>query len=222
VNPTWQSGDVQLYLGDCLQVLPTLGSVDAIITDPPYGLDYDPQRYNASTTTESVFLSIEGDDAEFDPRPWLKFPTCLLWGANNYTRHLPKAGWLCWDKRCNPNADRMFGSPFELAWFRAPERERVFKIARIQHGGVVNADGHNVKRLHPTQKPVALMDWCLTVADHPKLVLDPFMGSGTPGVACVKTGRRFIGIEIHKPYFEIAKKRIVEAQMQPRLEGFDE
>ena len=217
MNPTWESGDVQLYLGDCLKVLPTLGSVDAVVADPPYGLEYDPQRYNKSTTTNSTFVSVEGDDAEFDPRKWLEFPTCLLWGANNYTTYLPRAGWLVWDKRCNVNADRMLGSPFELAWFRAPNRERVFKFARIQHGGVVNADGPNIKRVHPTQKPVALMLWCLEIAKYPQIILDPFMGSGTTGVACVKTGRKFIGVEIHEPYFEIAVKRIKEAQMQPRL-----
>ena len=219
MNPTWESEGVQLFLGDCLEVLPTLGSADAVVTDPPYGLEYDPQRYNRSTGTDSIFTAIEGDDAEFDPRPWLNFPTCLLWGANNYTQHLPRAGWLCWDKRCTPKADKIFGSPFELAWFRAPKRERVFKIARIQHGGVINADGTNVKRVHPTQKPIALMLWCLEVAKYPRTVFDPFMGSGTTGVACVKTGRKFIGIEIHEPYFEIAVKRISEAQMQLRLEG---
>ena len=219
MNPTWESDGVQLYLGDALDVLPVLGSIDAVVTDPPYGLDYDPQRYNANTTTKSVFLPIEGDDVEFDPRPWLKFPTCLLWGANNYTRHLPRAGWLCWDKRCNENADRMFGSPFELAWFRAPKRERVFKIARIQHGGVVNADGSGIKRVCPTQKPIALMLWCLEIAKYPDIILDPFMGSGTTGIACVRAGRRFIGIEKDEGYFNSAVERISEAQLQPRLEG---
>jgi len=219
VKPTWEQGDVQLYLGDCLEVLPTLGagSVDAVVTDPPYGIEHvlNWQKVHGYDR----FPEMEGNSREFDPRPWLRFPTCLLWGANNYTRHLPRAGWLCWDKRCNENADRMFGSPFELAWFRAPKRERVFKIARIQHGGAVNADGRTTKRVHPTQKPIALMLWCLEIAKYPDIILDPFMGSGTTGIACVRAGRRFIGIEIDPGYFDIAVKRISEAQMQPRLDG---
>ena len=113
----------------------------------------------------------------------------------------------------------MFGSPFELAWIRIGSRDKIFKIARIQHGGVVNADGYGIKRVCPTQKPIRLMEWCLEIANLSKdiMVIDPYMGSGTTGVACVKTGRKFIGIEIDENCFEIAKKRIQEAQLQPRL-----
>ena len=203
----------ELYHGDCLNILPSLeaGSVDAVVTDPQYGIEYDPQRYN-NTTTNSSFTMIESDAIQFDPRPWLKFPTTILWGANNYTMYLPRGGWLCWDKRCSERADKMFGSPFELAWIRAGKRDRIFKIARIQHGGVVNADGYGIKRLHPTQKPIRLMRWCMG-NDVAKLstgavILDPYMGSGTTGVAAIQLGYSFIGIEIDEGYFNIAKERI--------------
>jgi len=85
----------------------------------------------------------------------------------------------------------------------------------------VSLQGNSRNRVHPTQKPVTLMEWCMEMAKVPKgaTVLDPFMGSGTTGVACVKTGRNFIGIEIDETYFKIAQKRIEDAQRQPRLEG---
>ena len=213
---------VELHLGDCLDILPTLEAwrVDAVITDPSYGIEYDPQRYNDSTTTNSQFETLEGDDQEFDPRPWLEFPTVILWGANNYTRYLPRGGWLCWDKRCSERADRMFGSPFELAWINDAQK---FKVARIQHGGVVNADGYGIKRVHPTQKPIKLMRWCLEIAKIPEdaTVFDPFMGSGPTGIACVQTGRNFIGIEIDEGYFQIAKSRIEQAQLEVVQGTFD-
>ena len=201
---------VELICGDCREM--TI-QADAVITDPAYGIEYDPKRYNASTTTDSQFETIQGDDQEFDPRPWLRFTTVILWGANNYTRHLPLGGWLCWDKRCSERADRMFGSPFELAWIN---HRKTFKIARIQHGGVVNADGHGIKRVHPTQKPIKLMTWCLDVGKVQKgaTVYDPYMGSGTTGVACVKAGINFIGIEIDEERFKVAKSRIEKAQLE--------
>lgn len=212
---------VELYCANNLDILPrlTLSKIDAVITDPPYGIEYDPKRYNASTTTQSEFEAIEGDEAEFDPRPWLKFPTVILWGANNYTRHLPLGGWLCWDKRCSKKADKMFGSPFELAWIN---HRKTFKIARIQHGGVVNADGYGVKRVHPTQKPVKLMRWCLEVGKIPEgaTVLDPYMGSGTMGIACIREGINFIGIEVDQGYFEIAEARIKAEQRKVIQKGF--
>jgi DNA modification methylase len=132
----------------------------------------------------------------------LSVPT-IFWGGNNFSAKLPRGGWLCWDKRCSANADKMFGSPFELAWI---SDTRKFKMLRLQHGGVINADGYGHKRLHPTQKPINLMLWCIEFIDG-TTILDPFMGSGTTGVACLKTKRRFIGIEINPAYYAIAVMR---------------
>jgi site-specific DNA-methyltransferase (adenine-specific)/modification methylase len=204
-------GNATLCLGDCLEILPTLPKVDAVITDPPYGIGYRPYQANAIKRT-----SIIGDDAPFDPAPLLSIPcgAIIIWGANNFAHALPRGGWLCWDKRTNEAADKCLGSPFELAWV---SNRKKYKIARIQHGGAINADGHGLRREHPTQKPIALMEWCIKQAGDPDTILDPFMGSGTTGVACMNLGRKFIGIEIEPKYFDIACRRIEDAQRQQRL-----
>jgi len=208
-------GNIKLYCGDCLDILPTLepGSVDAVVTDPPYGISYKANQKNAID-----YGLIIGDDKPFNPLPMLalNLPT-ILWGANNYCQSLPTGGWLVWDKRVVPAADKCRGSPFELAWV-SPRKPNIFKIFRLQHGGAKNADAPNgdvanQARFHPTQKPVALMEWCcrlLSLGGFPstKTILDPYMGSGSTGLACVRTGRKFIGIEKHPPYFQIAVKRI--------------
>ena len=204
-------GDATLYLADCRDVLPTLGKVDAVVTDPPYGIDYNPAQYRGALFSERI----AGDNAAFDPAHLLLIASdVILWGANNFAHTLPRGGWLCWDKRTCESADRMLGSPFELAWISNQSR---YKIARIQHGGAVNADGVGIARAHPTQKPISLMRWCLGQFPNAGSILDPYMGSGTTGVACAHEGRRFIGIEREPAYFDIACKRIADAYAQPRL-----
>ena len=193
-------------------------SVDAVITDPPYGIDYNPKQYKRWNGETSPFEKLIGDESEFDPSPLLNFRNVVLWGANNFANKLPRGGWLCWDKRTNERADNMIGSPFELAW---TNNQKTYKMLRLQHGGVINADsttGNNQKRLHPTQKPIALMEWCIKLfTNEGDTILDPFMGSGTTGVACARLNRNFIGIEINPQYFEIAQRRIAEAQAQLTL-----
>ncbi len=198
----------QVILGDALEVLKSLppGCVDATICDPPYGIGFD------SGTMQGARFSgqkIYGDDKPFDPRPILGIaPTTVIWGGNNFAELLPRGGWFCWDKRCNEEADKMHTAPFELAWCN--DRAK-FKIKRLQHGGAVSAD--RAARVHPTQKPIELMRWCMDVCGVPAdaLVIDPYCGSGTTGVACVQTGRRFIGIEIEPKYVKIARRRIADA-----------
>jgi site-specific DNA-methyltransferase (adenine-specific) len=202
-------GDCVLYCGDCLEVMPTLeaGSVDAVVTDPPYGIDW--QWHGGSTRK---WNAIANDSTEYDLRFVLNMECMVVsFGANNYAHQLPHKGlWICWDKRVNENADRMLGYPFELAWCN--KRTGFGKMYRVMHGGVVNADGHNVKRVHPTQKPIRLMECVLNDFTATNFtVLDPFMGSGTTGVACVNTNRKFIGIELDETYFNIACERIREA-----------
>ena len=207
-------GDATLYLGDCREILPTLERVDAVVTDPPYGIGYDPTTYGGSSFSNGI----HGDDLAFDPSFLLKLEgRKVLWGANNYSASLPRGGWFVWDKRCSEAADRVLGSPFELAWTDNP---KAYRIARILHAGKLNADGMHAQlaRQHPTQKPIRLMEWCIDqLPATTRAILDPFMGSGTTGVACVKLGRKFIGIEIEPKYFSIACKRIEEAWKQPRL-----
>ena len=203
---------VQLYCGDCLEILPTfeVGSVDAVVTDPPYGMNYKPLR--GSDGSKRFRGGIIGDDSPFDPSPWLAFPRCILWGANWYASRLPDSGgWLVWDKTPKHIKRGFIYSHAELAWTTVINRIQKFAM---QWGGEAHGgEGH----YHPTQKPVALIEWCLSFIPEGSTVLDPFMGSGTTGVACVQTGRNFIGIEIDPGYFEIAKRRIEEAQMQPLM-----
>ena len=206
-------GNATLYLGDCREILPTLPKVDAVITDPPYGIDYI-----ASTPNASTHLKIANDDGSLDLRYLLEMDCSVIaWGANCYPDQLPHRGrWLCWDKRGGSSAaDKMLGSPFELAWTN--KKNGYGAMLRLLHGGVVNNDQANLARVHPTQKPIALMAWCIKQAGNPETILDPFMGSGTTGVAAMQLGRKFIGIEIEPKYFDIACERIENAQRQQTL-----
>lgn len=207
-------GDATLYLGDCMDILPTLEKVDAVITDPPYGMNYKPEKWKKWSGEQSEWKAIHGDDKKFNPAPFLTYENVILWGCNYYNDLLPVGALLIWDKRCNEAGDKMYGSSIEAAWMK---NETGAKIKRLLHGGVVNADsmiGNNQKRVHPTQKPIALMSWCIEQVGNPQTILDPFMGSGTTGVAAIQMGRKFIGIELDPTYFDIACERIERATKQ--------
>lgn len=200
-----QIGDCTLYRADCREVLPLLPKVDAVVTDPPYGIDF---------TQRTTGAKIIGDDVEFDPRPFIELaPQCLLWGADNY-RNLPIGRWLVWIKRAVEVAAPKSYGDCELAWLST--KGCITAIRQISDGCIRQGAEHGIVRLHPSQKPIAVMAWCLGFIEG-DTILDPFMGSGTTGVACVKLGRKFIGIEIDQKYFEIACKRIQAAYDQPDM-----
>ena len=225
---TWESGGVKLYLGDCLDILPTLeaGSVDAVVTDPPYGMnakvDYKSRRRGGLAECND-FEPIKGDDVPLDPSPWLGFSTVAVFGANWYANRLPISGaWIIWDKLDGLTSEREIGfndnSDCELIW---TNKGNAARIIRHRWMGCMKASEHGERRVHPTQKPVALMVALIKHLSQPgDTILDPFMGSGTTGVACVQTGRKFIGIEIDAGYFEIAKQRIEAAQNEMIQETF--
>ena len=215
------SPDITLYLGDCREILPTLPKVDAVVTDPPYGIDYDPQVHRLYNGEQNGRDKIAGDSCEPDLSALFAL-RChkVIWGATNFCRQLPHRGrWVCWHKRSHvTTANSMPGSDFELAWMDSTNG--FYKYINIVHGGCVNDDsvhGNNEKRLHPTQKPVRLMQFCIHQCNDATVILDPFMGSGTTGVACVRLERKFIGIEIEPNYFDIACRRISNELKQPRL-----
>ena len=181
IKPYYEHAGITIYHGDCREILPGLPKVDLVLTDPPYGINAT-QRHQPGATQ---YTPIVGDQEEPDLAVLFGIDAdMVVFGANCFPRQLPHRGrWLVWDKRVDAQCDSMLGSPVELAW---TSRTSGFDwIARIQHGGVVNADsrGH-MPRCHPTQKPISLMSFCLNKYPKARLILDPYMGSGTTLVAC--------------------------------------
>jgi site-specific DNA-methyltransferase (adenine-specific)/modification methylase len=210
-------GDATLYLADCLEVLPTLGRVDAVVTDPPYGIAHkahsNTPRNGWKGKKAYADATIHGDAKDFDPTPWLKHP-CILWGANHYAQSLPRGRWLVWNKLGHLEPWDSF-SDVEIAWMNERGSDRLFSL--LWKGLAQGEKTGGGERFHPTMKPVALMRWCLGFVPEAQVILDPYMGSGTTGVAALQLGRKFIGIELDPGYFDIACKRISEAWAQPRL-----
>ena len=203
-KPYYERDGIVIYHGDCREILPHL-KADVVVTDPPYGVAERTDRLSKGRSKLAVcndFPPVFGDDAPFDPTPLLAWPVAM-WGANHYASRLPDSpSWLVWDKRegqgPNDNAD------CEMAWTNFGGPARLFSH---YWNGMLRASERNEARKHPTQKPVALMRWCLTFAP-PGTILDPFMGSGTTLVAAKLEGRKAIGIELEEKYCEIAVRRL--------------
>jgi site-specific DNA-methyltransferase (adenine-specific)/modification methylase len=203
-------GNATLYLGDCMDILPTLDKVDAVITDPPYGLE---SKLKGGTWGRQFNC----DSYSWDSKPWEPTKEFLsvakvyvIWGGNYFSSLPPSRCWLIHDKTIRG----MTFADAELAWTNLDKNTRVFSYL-VPRGFL------GEERLHPTQKPIALMKWCIEQVGSPKTILDPFMGSGTTGVAAVQMGRKFIGIEREPNYFEIACKRIEDAQRTFDMFGFN-
>jgi site-specific DNA-methyltransferase (adenine-specific)/modification methylase len=199
-----QMGDATLYLGDCMDILPTLDKVDAVITDPPYGIDVGSMgmgKGKKSTQFEKFDWDKETPSSYLIARCLASADIAIIWGGNYF--QLPPSGcWLAWDK-----IQQFSGADLELAWTNLDKPIKAFRMSRIEAYG-------NIDKQHPTQKPLSLMKWCVEQAGNPEYILDPFMGSGTTGVAAIQMGRKFIGIELEQKYFDIACKRIEQASKQ--------
>jgi site-specific DNA-methyltransferase (adenine-specific) len=209
-------GNATLYLGDCLSILPTLPKVDAVITDPPYGISHPcnfAERGRSNLAACNDYPDVHMDDRPFDPSPFLALgvPTAM-WGGNYFADKLPPcSGWLVWDKE---RPDELDQATCELAWTNYVKGVRRF---RYLWNGMMR-QGEKGQNHHPTQKPIALQEWVLGLKWTPKgTILDPFMGAGSTGVACRSTGHQFIGIEIEPRYFQTACERIENAQRQQRM-----
>lgn len=203
-------GDCRLLLGDCLPVMRQLPNFDAVLTDPPYGIGRDGQKRTTGGNGGRKAYEFKGWDAE---RPSVRTfeeiikiaPHQIIWGGNYFADLLPATGqWLVWDK-----GQRINQSDGELAWTSRNGALRIFELNRV----ALLTDG----ALHPTQKPVELMQWCLSFLGGCRTILDPFMGSGTTGVACIRRGFSFTGIEADEGYFDIACDRIRKAYAQPDM-----
>lgn len=209
-------GNATLYLGDCRDILPTLPKVDAVITDPPYGIG-EAAGKNASRRGKLAVAKDYGNDS-WDDQPisdelirmvreagkW-----AVIFGGNYYAMP-PTKCWLVWDKE---NGASDFAD-CELAWTNLPKAVR---LIRFMWNGMLRANGE-ARGDHPTQKPIGVMAWAINHVPAPNhTILDPFMGSGTTGVACMNLQRAFIGIEREPKYFDIACRRIEDAQRQGRM-----
>lgn len=188
-----------LYCGDCRDIVPEIGPIDAVVTDPPYGQRLKVNVHAGGTIRTFIdrrsglveriagtaYPAIAGDDQPFDPA-WLVAISgrAIIWGAHRFADRLPEGGWLVWDKVPTGKAGDL---------------------------------GPGQRRVHPAQKPIAVMEWCLSFLPGATTILDPYMGSGSTGVACLRTGRQFIGIEMVPAYFDAACRRIEASDRSPPL-----
>jgi DNA modification methylase len=201
-------GDATLYLGDSAELLPLIGRADACITDPPYGIGA------SAGTGKYGRLKVEktGDYGWDDKIPDGELLSAILNCADrkiifggNYFPLPPSRNFLVWDKGAGFKG-RDFAE-CEMAWCSWDANART-----LLHDPLARGDYKNKE--HPTQKPVAVMAWAIQHAGSVNTIIDPFMGSGTTGVAAIQLGRKFIGIERDERYFEIACKRIERAVAQ--------
>lgn len=206
-------GNATLYLGDCAEVLLIIEKVDAVITDPPYGINE-----NSKKVASRGNMAAPKDYGHFD---WDKSPPPdelielirtkgkyqAFFGGNYFTLP-PTSCWLVWDKL---NGDNDFAD-CELAW---TNWHKAVRRLQWRWNGMIRQG--NEERYHPTQKPLEVMKWVIELCPKSDTILDPFMGSGTTGVAAIQMGRKFIGIEREQKYFDIACKRIEQAVAQPQL-----
>lgn len=206
-KPDWQHEGISLYLGDCREILPGLAQVDACVTDPPYGLGMRTVSGGTTKNTQTRFIE------DMKQKQWDNLPPSkdmldcirsitaaqIFWGGN-YFELPPTRCVLVWDKMTFiPTMSRV-----EIAWTSLDSPARYIQI-----------NSNNSDRVHPTQKPIALMQWCLSFLPDSRTILDPFMGSGTTGIACLRTGRKFIGIEREPTYFAAAVERFEKALSAP-------
>jgi site-specific DNA-methyltransferase (adenine-specific) len=194
-KPYYDCDGITIYHGDCREILPHLPKVDLVLTDPPYGAGY-------------ASHPVKGKYGNHRPHSWdeqtvnmseiiIKGINSIVWGGNYYSL-TPSRRWLVWIKRDAPPSL----SNVELAWttYNANAKFFDYPIAAV-----------NAERVgHVTQKPLALMKWCINLSGDINTILDPFMGSGTTLVAAKQLHRKAIGIEIEEKYCEIAVKRLAQ------------
>ena len=221
-------GNAELWHGDCREVLPGLPKTAAIVSDPPYGISYQHSGGGKGKHAGAKFgqhhnfggQAIIGDDAPFDPEHLCDWP-CVLFGADHYAARLPCDGvFHVWDKDPRGQMEWDSFSDAELVWTNWRTRRRVF---RFLWKGLCQQGGIPVKRMHPTMKPVEVMMWCIQMLKKgTSVICDPYMGSGSTGIAAMNLGLNFIGVELDRKYFDTACERIETAQRQAKLLPPDE
>ncbi len=216
-------GDATLYLGDFREILPTLDPVDAVVADPPYGINY---RSNHNSSRRGKWAKwvrhenmpgILGDEEPLDPEPLLALgvPTVIFGGNYCADRLPPSRCWIIWDKRGGIGKNNQ--ADCEMAWTNLDKPSRIFTHL---WSGLIRQGEENIvfsPKLHPHQKPVALMARIIDYAAVGPIILDTHMGSGSTLVAAVRLGLKPIGIELDPHYFPIACRRVRQEYEQPRL-----
>ncbi len=232
IRPYWSDGQVTIYHGDCRQIVPLLPTVDLLLTDPPYGINVcargtigsDPtprsRRRHRIAARCTRFGRVTWDAAP--PEPWVlemlisRAKWAVLWGGNYYPRMERATCWLVWDKKVPSGVGFAHA---ELAWTNLNRAVRLF---RWRWSGMLQEDmAKKERRVHPTQKPVALMEWCIGKARGAQTILDPFMGSGTTLLAARRAGLTAIGIDREESYCEAAVKRLQEDRGDDTMGGLE-
>ena len=216
MSPYYDHDGITIYHGDCREILPLLGPFDLALSDPPYGVSARTDNLSSGGRgkwrVRHDYPPVAGDDQPFDPALILAAARShVLWGANNYASRLPDSlFWLAWDRV----TDGTDSTNLELAWVNGLDRRSV-RIFRHQWCGVRRASENGARPMHPTQKPVALMSWCLGFFPEARTVVDPYMGSGPVAKACKDRGLRYVGIELVEKYCELAVGRLAQGVLCP-------
>ena len=217
MKPYYETELGKLYHGDCLEIMPMLEPVDLVLTDPPYGMNWNFSGHGSGKKAQggkhSQFKAIKiiGDSKEFNPTHLLKYPSVIIWGFYYFPQHLYRGTVLVWPKKYSDSFGT-FLSDGDAAWMNRGNG--------VYISPTVNPASFQKDRVHPTQKPVSLMMWCIEKSKANGLILDPYIGSGTTAIACERLNRRWIGIEIEEKYCKIAKERIERELQQKKLPGF--
>ena len=213
---------IDIYCGDCLEIMPLLPKVDLVVTDPPYGIGIakngktggseGSDRNVYSKQYEKVNWDSQIPSAEIFKQIMLASKDQIIFGGNYFVEYLKNSPcWLVWHKK---ETDRSNFADCELAWTSFKTAVRLFQYGWVGLDRINNSKDDGL--LHPTQKPVVLIKWAIQQCkywDTPISILDPFLGSGTTLVACKELKRNGIGIEINEKYCEIAKKRLLNTQV---------
>ena len=200
-----------IYHGDCLELMKDIPdkSIDLVLTDPPYGISINNNMGRRKGDKPSDYKKCDWDKSRPDKIYFDEIQRIsknqIIFGGNYFADMLPPSScWLVWDKGFSE--DLSFAQ-IELVWSSFTSSSKKCKMSSSQKD-----------RVHPTQKPIKLIEWCLNkYSDEGMTIFDPFLGSGTTAIACINTGRNFIGIEKDEDYFNLAQKRVKEAQGQKRL-----
>ena len=204
MKPVYDVDGITIYHADCADILVAQSTVGLMLTDPPYGMNYE-----SSDLWDN--RGVEGDDEPFDPTPLLEYERCVIFGAEHFAARLPVSkGWIVWEKRNGQDStDSGLRVPdCELAWTNITGRHRVF--SELWAGPM-----RREQFLHPTQKSVNVMRWIVEQFTEPDdLVFDPYMGSGPVARACADLGRRYIGVEIVEEYVDAAINRLGQMALQ--------